>query len=109
MRVLHVAIMAAVIGMSLMPRAQAQYNCAQIGPKNPMTGITPMHCSGLSPGSFYCVFVHGLSSGAQCTGTIPDDMCGHALSASFQQCQVTADQVCYEVAYNRWTKCKQTN
>jgi NO-binding membrane sensor protein with MHYT domain len=109
MRVLHVAIMVAVIGISISVGAQAQYNCAQMGPKNFTTGITPMHCSGMSPNDFYCIFVNGLSTGVECAGTIPNDACGHALSASFQQCETSINQVCYEMAYNQWNRCKPTN
>jgi hypothetical protein len=107
MRVLRVAILAAVIGTGFTASAHAQYNCVPTGPKDFVTGITPMRCDGVGATGFYCTFGFAAGGGPGCTGPIPNDECGHALASSFQQCSISTDPLCYQMAYNLWSNCRQ--
>jgi hypothetical protein len=99
--------MTAVIVIGFATGARAQYNCVPVGPKDLVTGVTPMHCDGVPAASFYCVFSYGPGAGAGCTGAIPTDLCGNALASSFQQCGFATDPICYQMAYNQWNNCRQ--
>jgi hypothetical protein len=107
MHLLHVAILAAAIGVGSANVTHAQYNCVPVGPKDFVTGITPMHCDGVPATGFYCTFGYGAGGGPGCTGPIPNDPCGHALASSFQQCGFATDSICYQMAYSEWNNCRQ--
>src|ERR1700680_3848398 len=107
MRVIQTATMLAVIGIGFTAGAQAQPNCVPVGPKDPTTGITPMHCTGTPPTNFNCLFTRtpgGVS--VDCTGNLPNDACGEVLVAYFKICAAANDEGCYEKAFGQWKQCE---